>query len=147
MICRHRSTTINPALREQRLQSFITPIAQSWQDPNLIKSLETFQGFCDLAGVGRVQQYLVSRQVHKIQDWSAYQLDDEGKSIQAEMNDKLQVRLHLITRVIFLMVGTAPTSKIDKVIPRSIYRKDLERFSAIRNGHGPLAEHCTYYAS
>ncbi|KAI9801654.1 MAG: hypothetical protein M1833_002336 [Piccolia ochrophora] len=89
IIC-HRSTTIDPSLREQRLRSFIAPIGQAWQDANLSEALESLEGFCDVAGVARVQQYLVSRQVHKIEDWSSYQLDEEGKSIQSEMNDKLQ---------------------------------------------------------
>lgn len=91
MIRSQRATTIDPTLRQQRLRSCIHPISQSWQDPQLTKSLESFEGFCDLAGVGRVQQYLTSRRVHEIEDWSSHPLDEEGKAIQAEISERFKV--------------------------------------------------------
>ncbi|KAH0557069.1 hypothetical protein GP486_005144 [Trichoglossum hirsutum] len=90
-IITHRATTIDPQLRESRLQNFVNPIKLSWQDAELTRSVSTFQGFCGLLGLGRVQEYLVSRQVHKIEDWSQYQLDAEGLAIQTELNERFQL--------------------------------------------------------
>ncbi|KAI9787672.1 MAG: hypothetical protein M1839_000203 [Geoglossum umbratile] len=90
-IITHRATTIDPQLRESRLQSFVAPISLAWQDAELTRSVSSFQGFCDLLGLGKVQEYLVSRQVHKIDDWSQYQLDTEGRAIQTELNKRFQL--------------------------------------------------------
>ncbi|KAI9772013.1 MAG: hypothetical protein M1840_001301 [Geoglossum simile] len=90
-IITHRATTIDPQLRESRLRSFVTPISLSWQDAELTRAVSSFQGFCDLLGLGKVQEYLVSRQVHKIEDWSQYQLDAEGRAIQTELNERFQL--------------------------------------------------------
>ncbi|KAH0542112.1 hypothetical protein FGG08_003492 [Glutinoglossum americanum] len=87
----HRATSIDSQLRESRLQSFVTPIRLSWQDAELTRSISTFQGFCNLLGLGKVQEYLVSRQVHKIEEWSQYQLDAEGRAIQTELNERFQL--------------------------------------------------------
>ncbi|KAI9820881.1 MAG: hypothetical protein M1832_003514 [Thelocarpon impressellum] len=89
-IITQRSTTIDPEVRERRLQSYAVPIREAWQNAGLEKSLQSYKGFCELAGVAKVQQYLVDRRVHEIQDWSSYRLDDEGKAIQAEMEQKFQ---------------------------------------------------------
>ncbi|KAI9800227.1 MAG: hypothetical protein M1825_004211 [Sarcosagium campestre] len=89
-IISHRATTIDPALREHRLRTFILPIDQSWRDPGLSASLESFEGFCGATGTSRVAQYLVQRRAHEIQDWSTCDLDDEGKAIQAEMTEKIK---------------------------------------------------------
>ncbi|KAI9841115.1 MAG: hypothetical protein M1838_003702 [Thelocarpon superellum] len=86
IIC-HRSTTMEPELRERRLSSFVAPIKQAWQNAELNASLESFAGFCQAAGVGRVQQYLVSRRVDEVLDWSTHPLDDDGLAIQKEISD------------------------------------------------------------
>ncbi len=78
-------------LREVRLESFLSPIKRSWEDPELHHSLSSFQGFTSLLGIEKVQQYLINRRVHETDDWSAIPLDDEGKAMQAEMNAKFLV--------------------------------------------------------
>ena len=85
---RHRSATVNPHLRETRLESFLRPIKQSWDNTELSSTLSTFQGFTTLLGIERVQKYLIDRRVFEIEDWSTVALDDEGKALQTEMNAK-----------------------------------------------------------
>lgn len=75
-------------LRETRLESFLSPIKQSWDSPELRNTLSTFQGFTALLGIEWVQRYLIDRKVHQLEDWSAVTLDDEGKALQSEMNAK-----------------------------------------------------------
>jgi exportin-5 len=62
-------------------------------NPELDNSLATFQGCCELVGVAKAQEYLRSRRAWEIKDWSSYQLDEEGKAIQAEMGGRFQVKL------------------------------------------------------
>ncbi|KAI9676883.1 MAG: hypothetical protein M1817_006722 [Caeruleum heppii] len=89
-IISHRSTTLDSGVREQRLQAFIRPIKQSWQQSDLDRSLQSFESFGDLVGLSKVQAYLLSRRAHEVEDWSKYQLDDEGKAIQAELSARFQ---------------------------------------------------------
>ncbi|KFX88826.1 hypothetical protein O988_08891 [Pseudogymnoascus sp. VKM F-3808] len=106
----HRAKGIDPAVRLERLQSFIAPVKQLWQDPALDASLSSFDGFCDLLGLGKVREYLVSRQVHKIQDWGSSALDDEGIAIQTELTERLKT---LPLRPTKSFLGCS-TDKIDK---------------------------------
>ncbi|KAI9839739.1 MAG: hypothetical protein M1837_002027 [Sclerophora amabilis] len=115
----HRSTTIDQNLREQRLRSYVDPIKQSWQNPELEKSLESFSSFCDLAGVSKVQEYLVSRRAHEIDDWSTYQLDDEGKAIQAGMVQRFQ-QLPLKPTKVFLGASLEKVKKGTEQYERAI---------------------------
>ncbi|KAI9758535.1 MAG: hypothetical protein M4579_003027 [Chaenotheca gracillima] len=82
----HRATTIDPVLREQRLRSFTEPVIRSWQNEELERSLSSFTGFCQLAGVSKVEQFVTSRNVLSLKDWSTCHLDEEGRAIQTEMN-------------------------------------------------------------
>lgn len=58
----------------------------------LIDAISSFGDFCELLGLGKVKNYLVSRQVHQIQDWGLYRLDDEGQAIQKELDDRVKVK-------------------------------------------------------
>jgi exportin-5 len=75
----------------QRLMDFITPTKQLWQNPQLDEALSSFSGFCELLGIGKVRDYLVSHRVHEIADWSTLKLDDEGQAMQAELNERVKV--------------------------------------------------------
>ena len=55
-------------------------------------SLSSFGGFCDLLGLSDLQNYLITRKVHLIDDWGAYPLDDEGKQLKARIDAALDVR-------------------------------------------------------
>ena len=58
-------------------------------------SLSSFGGFCDLLGLSQLQSYLVSRNVHQIEDWGAYPLDDEGKALKARIDNASNVSVIL----------------------------------------------------
>jgi exportin-5 len=75
----------------QKLEAFIAPIKQLWQDPQLDEAVSSFDRFCDLLGLGKVREYLVSREVHKVADWGSFKLDAEGQAIQTELNDRVKV--------------------------------------------------------
>lgn len=85
---RHRSATVDQQIRETRLESFLSPIKHSWDNVELRSTLSTFQGFMTLLGIERVQQYLINGKVNNLEDWSAVNLDEEGKALQSEMNAK-----------------------------------------------------------
>lgn len=87
----HRAKAIDPRIREARLQGFLAPIRTAWESPDLTQSLSTFQGFCQLLSLDKVQAYLISRRVNLIEDWSTHQLDAEGVALQNEMNDRFRV--------------------------------------------------------
>jgi len=67
------------------------PLKQGWSDPNLTEALRSFQGFCQLLGLDKVQEYLISRRVHEIPDFSSHPLDAEGQALQNELTEKFKV--------------------------------------------------------
>jgi len=69
--------------REARLEEFIQPVIERWQDPVLTASLSTFTGFCELLGLSNLQSYLLSRRVNEIEDWAATPLDEGGKALKS----------------------------------------------------------------
>lgn len=73
-----------------RLEEYIMPIKQAWSEPTLTSALQTFQGFCNVIGLDSVQEYLISRQVHTIPDFSAHPLDPEGQALQAALNERFK---------------------------------------------------------
>ncbi len=80
----------------QRLEAFIAPVKQLWQNPGLDEALSSFNGFCELLGIGKVRNYLVSHRVHEVSDWSTMLLDDVGQAMQAELNERVKVMLFAI---------------------------------------------------
>jgi exportin-5 len=56
----------------------------------LDETLSSFGGFCDLLGLSKVRDYLVSRRVHEIQEWGLNKLDAEGQALQAELEERLK---------------------------------------------------------
>lgn len=79
-------------MRLQKLHVFINPVTQSWQNAELEQAITSFGGFCDLLGLTKVLDFLVSRRVHEIEEWNHYQLDAEGQAIQKELEHRLKVR-------------------------------------------------------
>ena len=86
----HRATSVDSKPREARLERFLEPIIAQWQSAELTHSLTSFDGFCDLLGLAGIQQYVTSRAVHQIQDWSIHPLDDEGRALQLHMQNSLE---------------------------------------------------------
>lgn len=87
----HRASNVSPEIRLQKLRGFIDPVLQVWRSPELGASVSSFAGFCDLLGLNKVQNYLMSHRVNEIQNWAQYTLDADGQSIQAELEERLKV--------------------------------------------------------
>lgn len=90
-IIMHRATSVDSKPREERLDQFLQPMIGQWQDRGLSNSLLSFENFSRLLGLGDLQQYLCSRAVNKLPNWSAHPLDDQGKALQVNMQNALDV--------------------------------------------------------
>ncbi|MCJ1274120.1 hypothetical protein MMC21_001915 [Puttea exsequens] len=88
-IIMHRATTVDIQAREARLDQFLQPLMDQWQNAALGQSLSSFQNFSQLLGLDHLQRYLAARSVQKIPDWSSHPLDDEGKALQVHMQKAL----------------------------------------------------------
>lgn len=86
-----KASQIKSSVRIEKLLGFVNPVKQLWQNPEMDHALASFGGFSDLLGLSRVRDYLVSRRAHEIEEWGLYQLDEEGQSIQKELEDRLKV--------------------------------------------------------
>lgn len=86
-----RATTTDQGEREARLDHFLQPLIAQWQHPGLGEALSSFDGFCDLLGLGSLQEYASRRALHQIPDWSSYPLDDEGRLLQSRIQSALEV--------------------------------------------------------
>lgn len=65
-----------------------------WQDRTLSNSLSSLENFSRLLGLENLQQYLCSRAVNKLRNWSEHPLDDQGKALQIQMQNALDVSLY-----------------------------------------------------
>ncbi|KAL8797433.1 MAG: hypothetical protein Q9195_000249 [Heterodermia aff. obscurata] len=57
----HRATAVDQKQREEKLDYFLDPLIAQWHAPSLSNSLSSFNGFCELLGLGSLQQYALSR--------------------------------------------------------------------------------------
>lgn len=89
---RHRATTVDQKSREAKLNYFVEPLVTQWHTPSLSAALSSFTGFCELLGLGSLQQYALSRSMHRIQDWSTHPLDEEGRALQSRVQSALEVK-------------------------------------------------------
>ncbi|KAL6721197.1 karyopherin [Lecanora helva] len=85
----HRAPSVEANLRQARLDQFLQPLIDQWQSPTLSHSLSSFTDFNRLLGLDNIQQYLISRAVHQIHEWSLHTLDDEGKVLQENLQRAL----------------------------------------------------------
>jgi len=69
---------------------------EGWQNPEFTKSLSSLGSFSDMLGLGRLPHFFSTHQFHKVQDWSEQQLDAEGRAMQAEILNRIEVMLILI---------------------------------------------------
>jgi exportin-5 len=57
----------------------------------LDEAISSFNGFCELLGLNKVKDYLISRRANEIQDWGSHPLDEEGQNIQKELDERVRV--------------------------------------------------------
>ncbi|CDM31976.1 hypothetical protein DTO013E5_9644 [Penicillium roqueforti] len=91
LIIMQRAINADPYLRQNRLEAFLQPIRESWQDDQFRQSSSTFPGFCNMLGLENVGPYMQSKQAQKLADWSEVALDNEGRLVQEEMTRKFQL--------------------------------------------------------
>ncbi|KAL2170402.1 hypothetical protein VTG60DRAFT_4888 [Thermothelomyces hinnuleus] len=87
----HRATHIDPAVRLSKLTAFIDPVKDQWKNETLKAALGSYNGFCELLGLDKVQKYLTERRVHENADWGSTDLDAEGLALQAELEHRQSV--------------------------------------------------------
>ena len=96
----HRAPSVEVHLRQERLDQFVRPLIDQWQSPGLGHSLSSFADFNGLLGLTNLQQYLASRAVHQISDWSSHPLDVEGKLLQEQMQNAVDALPLRVTKSI-----------------------------------------------
>jgi exportin-5 len=82
-------------VRISKLTAFIEPVKNEWKNESLKQALGSYNGFCELLGLDKVQRYLIQRRVHEIADWGSAELDAEGLALQAELEQR-----QLVSRLI-----------------------------------------------
>ncbi|KAL0467793.1 nuclear import and export protein Msn5 [Neurospora intermedia] len=109
----HRATRIDQETRIRRLAEFVEPVKNQWKEAPLRQSLSSFEGFCQLIGLDKAQNYIAQRRVHQVGDWGAVELDAEGLALQAELEQR-QTFLPLRSTKSFL---TYSVEKLEKNSP------------------------------
>ena len=89
--CSHRTRNIDPVIRQERLNSYIVPLSNAWGSAELTNSLSSFESFCALLGLDKVQEYMINNRVHEIKDFSSHQLDEQALQLQADLQEKFRV--------------------------------------------------------
>ncbi|KAF1811184.1 ARM repeat-containing protein [Eremomyces bilateralis CBS 781.70] len=109
----HRAKTLDENTKQQKLESIIEPVKAAWTNPTLTEGLSSFGSFCEMLAFGSLPDYFQSRGFRQVEDWSAKELDEEGKAIQQNINSRFQ-GLPLRSTKSFL---TASTEKIEDGSP------------------------------
>jgi exportin-5 len=87
----HRSDRVDVPEKVHRLQPFIEPVKKQWTHDNLKESLSTYDGFCQMLGLDKAQDYLARKQVHLAKDWGSVSLDEEGVELQKVLEERQTV--------------------------------------------------------
>lgn len=87
----HRCSRLDKETKVQKLQEFIEPVKAQWRNDNLKKALASYSGFCEMMALDKAQDYLARKRVHEVKDWGSMPLDEEGKALQAEMEERQTV--------------------------------------------------------
>lgn len=78
-----------------------------------------------MMALDKAQDYLARKRVHEVKDWGSLLLDDEGKALQAEMEERQTASRHPLKpwqRLLTKMLGT--TAATYKVNAHCFCRKD-----------------------
>ena len=55
--------------------------------------MKSYGSFCELLGLDKAQAYLASHRAHEVADWGSCTLDEEGLTLQSELEERLKVRI------------------------------------------------------
>ena len=111
-IITHRALQADRTTAESHLRAFLQPLTHQWQERGLELSLTGFSSFCQMLGIGNIQQYFLKQNAHRIQDWTSQPLDLEGLAYQDQMQKAL-TSLPLRSTKIMLSIS------IEKLDPES----------------------------
>ncbi|KAL2889085.1 nuclear import and export protein [Ceratocystis lukuohia] len=106
----HRATKLPIDQRMSKLISFVAPTFEQWKSPQLLEAISTYQGFCQMLGLDKAQQYLASHRVNEVSEWGECKLDEEGLRIQAELEERQQM-LPLRATKAFLAISVEKVTK------------------------------------
>ncbi|KKA28011.1 hypothetical protein TD95_004848 [Thielaviopsis punctulata] len=115
----HRANDLSFEEKMPRLVSFVEPTFEQWKNPQLLEAISTYEGFCQMMGLDKAQQYLASRKVHEIKEWGDCKLDEEGLRIQAELEER-QHMLPLRATKSFLAISVEKITKPSAAFDSSI---------------------------
>lgn len=108
----HRSSILDRTAQEEKLRQILEPVKAAWQNPEFTKSLSSFPSFCEMIGFGRLPDFLMAHNFHKVADWSAQSLDSDGQAMQAGILARSQVCISLLsentslTRFSYYLLGS-----------------------------------------
>ena len=124
----HRAPSVEIHLRQARLDHFVQPLIEQWQSNNLNESLSSFTGFKQLLGLGDLQQYLASRAVQRISDWSSHPLDEEGRVLQNRMQNSLDaLPLRATKSIMSVSIERLEESSQPFMMACAIWHKNIPR--------------------
>ncbi|QUC18798.1 uncharacterized protein UV8b_03039 [Ustilaginoidea virens] len=86
----HRADGVDIQTKTQKLSEFIEPVKAQWQTDAVRTSLKSYAHFCQCLGLDKARGYLASRRAHEVSDWGSCELDAEGLSLQAELEERLK---------------------------------------------------------
>ncbi|OKL56700.1 hypothetical protein UA08_08012 [Talaromyces atroroseus] len=112
LIITQRTKNVDPHIREERLNSFMEPVRNAWQNADFRGMSASFTGFCELLGLEKVGPYMQSKQAANIEEWTSIPLDDLGKDIQEQMTKRFQ-QLPLRGTKTLLAVSTEKLKRTD----------------------------------
>ncbi|KAL5597030.1 hypothetical protein BROUX41_006302 [Berkeleyomyces rouxiae] len=115
----HRATELSYEQRMTKLLSFVEPTFEQWKSPQLLEAVSTYQGFCQMLGLDKAQQYLASHRVNEVAEWGDCKLDEEGLRIQAELEERQQM-LPLRATKAFLAISVEKVAKPSAAFDYSI---------------------------
>ena len=90
MLIVQRASKLEDRERVERLEAYANSAVSKWKDPSLSRSLQSFDGFCDLLGLSQFSQYFLQRKAAQISDWSEIPLDEEGLALKARVDTAQQ---------------------------------------------------------
>lgn len=90
----HRTTKLSAESKVQKLSEFVDPVKAQWKKPEVQQSLASHSSFCEFLALDKAQAYLVSHRASDVQDWGSCALDEEGKVLQAELEERQKVCYH-----------------------------------------------------
>ena len=88
-IIMHRASSVDVTPRGLKMREMVQPTMNQWQESGFGDSLSSVQSFSKLLGLEGLQHYFLSRDAHKMDDWSVFPLDEEGKALQSQIQSAI----------------------------------------------------------